>query len=321
MCPVEKTHAAPDLGVSPHLDDPILLKRLNEQNINKILAEIDGDYTKQDILDHLKFKRDQLFDLLQNYQTVSDTAEPTRPRVEAIPKFDETRTLSDNDLEAFQNMLKLALTETGERRSVPKAGIASMNIKAGVDDELTPEELEAQARASLTYEGTEAAVETTVYGVDTFLDIVEPEIFASQLQMEMEEKTAELEQEIQRILAMVRSGKIDATFLLIALAKVTAAKNGLLFTQMGRRITRLNLESSKIMKDLYASDPNTDPKYAAKLQMTSQQQKEIGQRQQFIMQDMQAASSNIEKAVAFGKNSIDDIFKNRLQIINAIRGN
>lgn len=310
MSPVQKAQgAAAELGISPHLD-PILVKKLNEQNVWEVLSS-SLDVNRQDIMDHLKFKHAQLEDLIQNFKTMSMFAEANEclPKITAHMNADAQ--LSQQELEAFAKALVAAQQQTAAGEGKKFAGGGKMAAGGGK----TAEGGEKSTSAPLLGEEV-AQAEALLDEYEAFWADFQETIFNVQLQGELEAKNQELEAEVQRIIAMVRSGKIDAVWLLIALAKVNVSKNGLIFTHLGKKYKRMNDQANRAVEELFKMDTN-NPQYYAYLQMTSQKQKEIGTNQQFMIQDMQKITQNIEQVMSFAKSAIDEIFKTRLHMINA----
>lgn len=321
MSPIQKTSAAAsELGISSHITDPIFQKRLNEQNIWEILSTLPGEYTKQDIIDYLKMRRDQLADLVQDFKTMSVYAEPEEISIAKIPEMNMDVALSDADCAELVQMIVEAMSGAGagggegggamEEGGAGGAGgkfaaVGKTSAGGGTKTARTPDNILSNAQ-------------NTYDDAMNLLDMLEDKWFETQLRLDLGAKDSELRSEVQRILALARSGRIDAVWVLVAIAKVSASRNGFLFTQFGKRLYRLNEEADNIVKDLLAKSP-ADMQYAGYLQQVSQQQKEIGTQQQFLIQDMQKLTQNIETVISFAKGSIDEIFKTKLQLVNNMR--
>lgn len=301
MCPVPKTSAASsELPLQSFLADPIVNKRFNE-NIWEFLSTLPINISKEDVWNHLRFENERLMDLVQNYKTMSMYGEPEEfgpPKMtEMNPKF----ALTADDQAEFAAMMAKVIGK-GKAAMAPKAAMGEGKMASGGK---APTGAEILAEASGTYDDAQ-----------TLLAEMQDTWFEVQCIMDQSKQHEELKQEVERILALVRSGRIDAVWILIALAKVNVSKNGLLFSQFGRKLWRLNDQATKVTDELFARSPS-DPQYAAYLQMTSQKQKELGTQQQFLIQDMQKLTQNIEASLSFARTSIDEIFKTKLHIINA----
>lgn len=314
MCPVQKTSIAPESGIPSHLADPVLIKRLNEQNLWEVLSTLPGDYTKQDVIDYLKFRNEQLRDLIQNDKTMSLEAEPREIEPQVIGQAGANLSLSRED----EAELRRVFSEMSGERASAVARTGAPDGRTAAKFAMAPKaagggESEAKDRAPNQQELEEGYSEV-MKDYETWADDWMNTVFDIQLQQQMEKKNEELKSEMQRVLALVRSGKADAVFILIALAKVNIEKNGLLFTQYGQKMTRMNQESTKVMNDLFSSGKSNDP---ASLQVASVEQRNIATNQQFLMQDMQKITQHIENTFGFARQSVDDIFKTQLQLRNS----
>jgi hypothetical protein len=303
MCPVKASAPGADLGISPHLADPILVKRLNEQNIWQVLSTLPGQYSKQDVIDHLKFKHSQLFDLIQDYKTMSMYSEPPEFGPKLASNINQDNQLTEQEQQDLAAMFKMMGKSAKSGKKSGKFTVAPKAAEGAKDSKAVSGEVVAEGEA-------------LVDEYETWMVEFEQRLFDIQLQQDMEAKNEELKAELQRIIEMVRSGKIDAVWLLVALAKVNSSRNGLLFTQFGKKLHRYNDQATKVTEELYSRNP-ADPQYAAYLQMTSQKQKEITFQQQFLIQDMQKLTQNIEKVLTFAKTQIEAIFRTRLHMLNA----
>ncbi len=307
-------------GIMQHID-PFTQKQINRGNIYELLANLPGQFSKQDLMDHMKTQHMRLQDLVKNHQLMSGKGQVKPPT--QMMKFNAKFAMSQDDISDLMMMLfqqkaqaaakgdKAAMKDMmmmggrgGKFAMAPQPGKGAKAAK-DADKPVPPMAEEIIASSDMTYQ--EAM---------DFVFEMQNRMFELQCQLDMEKKHEELKQEVQRIIEMVRSGKVDAVFLLIALAKVNASKNGLLFTQFGKKLWKLNDEATRVTEELYSGDP-MDPQYAAQLQMTAQKQKAIGFQQQFLIQDMQKVTQNIESVMSFAKQAIDDIYKTKMHIINA----
>ena len=320
MCPVKKSGAASELNVSPHLADPILQRRLSEQNLWALLTNLPGEYTKQDIFDYLKSQHSQLTDLVQNYLTMSTGADVKAPHFTVTTsEMDQNSAFNSDEqkgLAALMNRMlqlssKSAKGDMSKSASAPpgqgssKFAVAPKSSSAKADNE-APQQ---------PFDGPSVTGEASAYlqELDNFLLEYDNKIFEAQLAQQLESKNEELKAEMQRIVDKVRRGDLDAVWILVAVAKVNSSRNGLLFSQFGKKLWRMNDESNRVMNELL---PGLDSNIG-NVQILQQKQKEIGFQQQFLIQDMQKLTQNIEQTLNFAKTTIDEIFKTRLHIINA----
>lgn len=300
MCAVKKTHTASEVLTAHLTADPLLLKKLHDPNadINE-LRKIYG-ITAEDYLDFAQFNHAKLAVLIQSDKTYAGFAEP--PDIIPMSVMQEQAALTQEDHAEIQMMF----SEMAGRG--PKmATSASVGAKsAGTGDE------ESRGGAKVSIQEDLANAHADAEEANTFADLLDNHIFEIQLQNDLSKKSSELMNELERVKAMVKNGQVDPVFLLIAITKVVSERNGLLFTQFGKRLMNLNETSDKIINEL--SSGSITP---ASMQMSQQKLKEVTQGSQFILGDMQKLTQNIESTLSFAKQAIDDIFKTRLQLINA----
>lgn len=321
--PIQKTSLVSDTQISSQITDPVLRKRLEEQNIWEVLAALPGEYTKEDILDYLRMRYEQLVDLVQDKQVMAVYAEAPQINYDdrIAPPLNQQCSLSNEDLHELANMLSEAaeargyIDGTGAAASHGRFAVAGDAQGDGLHGKMSKE---AKGKVPTPDELTSGA-EAAYNDATALLDELEEHLFNVQMRLDLQGKDNELRTEIHKLLALARSGKIDAVWILIALAKATALKSGVLFSSLGKKMTRLNMESDKVVQELAAKNPS-DPSYFGTQQIALQRQREAGTQQQFIVQDMQRLMQNIESSISFAKTSMDEIFKTRLNIVNAVKG-
>lgn len=315
MSPVQKTGASAE-SIAPHLNDPVLIGKLNQQNIWEVLSSLPGDYTKQDIIDYLKFKSEQLTDIVQNYKTMSAYAEPGENA--QMMEMQAGAEFSKEDVQEFSAMLTdFFVSKSASGKAAATTGkAATMGPKAVTGAKAADKgDINKAPTGAQVIAGGEQLLSDANKQVEELMST----IFTAQLQMQMEKKNDELKEELRRILALVRSGKADAVFLFIILAKVNVNKAGMLASHKITEVKNGMAESAKVMEELYGKENKyTDTEFAANLQMGTQKQKEINTQQQFLFQDIQKLTQHIETFMGFAKGAIDETFKTRLQMINAI---
>lgn len=295
-------------AISPHLTDPMLLQRLNRENLWEVLGSIRDGILLHDVDAYFKFRKEQLAELVQNYQTMSVEAEPPTPDIRNMSiEMRSEHALTTADQAELANMMSELNVGQARLAAVPAAtGGRQMSGKAAQDGSVPP--------------GPTADAQILLDELKDWWTEYENKIFTLQMRGDLELKNSELSNELRQMVELVRSGKADAVFLLIAIARVNLSRNGFLFTQFGKRLMKMNEQATAITNDLLAgSTQSTD--YYAQLQITSQKQKEIGTQQQFLVQDMQKLTQEIERILSFAKTGIDDIFKTKLQIANSFTRN
>jgi ribosomal protein L17 len=149
-----------------------------------------------------------------------------------------------------------------------------------------------------------------------FLDDSWGQIFDSQMMADMNQKMSEVKQEVQRLVTLAKEGKIGAEFVLIALAKVNATKNGCLITWLGKKAFHLNESLSKIANDLHTMSP-ADPRYYGMMEVSREKTRDGSFQMQLVTQDMQKVMSDMASTLEFVKGSMDEINRTKREIITA----
>lgn len=134
----------------------------------------------------------------------------------------------------------------------------------------------------------------------TSLDDLNDVILNSQFTRELQTKNDDLMREYNKIVTLLREGKIDPVFGWVALATVNVGRNGTIFAQLGRKMMDLNEKSAKVT-DMLKNSPNFEKDVLA----AQQQLKEYNQTTTFITNDMQSVSTNVTTNI----NSLDSFVK------------
>ncbi len=168
--------------------------------------------------------------------------------------------------------------------------------------ELLPDELDGMAQG-------------TVGDWDQFLEDTWGTIFDQQFYADYQSRTAEIKQEVQRILLMAKQGLISPEFVLIALAKVNQTKNGCLMTWLGKKAFHVNESLNNVSADLHEMSTTGDPNYYAELQVAQNKTREGGMQMNLLMQDMQKVMQDVAGTLEFVKSAMDSMSRTKREII------
>lgn len=139
-------------------------------------------------------------------------------------------------------------------RSLERLQLKGMEVSKGIGTEeekgtaaegLSPEEMER-----MTPEELAALGEGTLEDFQQFMDETWMQILDAQMMQDYRSKMAEIQQEVRRIVALVKQGVLGPEFALIALAKVNATKNGVLLTGLGKKAFHVNEAINRVADDL-----------------------------------------------------------------------
>ncbi|PIR18198.1 MAG: hypothetical protein COV46_00865 [Deltaproteobacteria bacterium CG11_big_fil_rev_8_21_14_0_20_49_13] len=133
-------------------------------------------------------------------------------------------------------------------------------------------------------------------------DILEPSIMEAQFSQELANKSAELEKQWAELLKKAKAGLIDAATLVVALTRVNVEKNGVIFTQLSKKVWNYNKQAMKVTDQLKDSlDFQKDSMTA------STQLKEVNQLMTFTMNDLNATATATKTSLDSGKSLLDMI--------------
>lgn len=220
----------------------------------------------------------------------------------------------------FQNQIAQDYQVYSVEASLPPPELAThfaaQEVSAGVsaqDHQLYERDMAALAKAALlpgeAGAGGEPSADITTIAAKTlsdwgdFFSELQTKIIDTQMFRELAAKTAELNKEVQRIIALVMSGQVDPEYVLIAAAKSNMMQNGTLFTWKGKRVMKLNEELNRYSKDLFKMNPN-DQGYFKELQMAQSKTRSGSTQMQMEMMDLQKFSTNVATTLEWVSNAI-----------------
>jgi len=202
-----------------------------------------------------------------------------------------------------------------------------MNIKAAT---ITPPDSEGVEAGSETGtelpEGAEpmglaeleALAEGTLDEYEAFMGDIWSEVLDAQVLSDYRSKMAEIQNEVNRLIAMVKEGRIGAEYVLLALAKVNVTKNGVIFGWLGKKAAGLNEQMSRASEDLMGMN-SSDPNYVGQLTRTQTATREGSHQLNQVTQDMQKVMQNVQSTMESVHGMIDMINRSRREIIRHYR--
>ena len=182
------------------------------------------------------------------------------------------------------------------------AAVGAEGVPPG--EEMSLAELEEMARGTLSE-------------WDQFLDDTWGQIFDAQMMSDYRSRMAEIKREVQRIITLAKQGAVGPEFVLIALAKVNVAKNGVLMTWLGKKAFNVNESLSRIANDLYSMSP-TDPRYFGELQLSREKTREGSMQLQLLMTDMQKIMQDVASTLESVHSMMGEINRTRREIITKV---
>ncbi len=160
---------------------------------------------------------------------------------------------------------------------------------------------------------------STIDDWNNFMNDSWGQIIDAQMASDYQQKMGEMRAELDRMIAMAKSGAIGPEFLLIALAKVNSTKNGVLMTGLGKKAFHVNESLNRIANDLHTLSP-ADPRYAGELQMGQSKTREGALQMNLLQTDMTKVMQDVESVMNQVKSTIDEINRTRTSIISKLSG-
>lgn len=170
--------------------------------------------------------------------------------------------------------------------------------------QMSPEELDQMARGTLDE-------------WQQFTDGMWSQIMDAQMMRDLKSRTEEVKAELMRIIALARQGIVSPEFILIAMAKVNATKNGVLMTWLGKKTFHVNESMNKIASDLHTLSPN-DPRYTGELQMAQSKTRDGAFQMQLLTTDLQKLMQDVASVFEQVHGLIGEINRTRREIIQHV---
>jgi coenzyme F420-reducing hydrogenase delta subunit len=143
------------------------------------------------------------------------------------------------------------------------------------------------------------------------------QIIDTQMAKDMQARYAEIKQEVDRIIALAKSGRIGAEFVLIALAKVNQTRNGVLISGLGKKAFHMNETMNNIADDLHSMDSSA-PGYYSELQMAQSKTRDQNFQQNLVLQDMQKVMQDVASVLEQVHSMISEINQTRREIVSRL---
>lgn len=225
---VEKIYrgAMGDQELKTRLERAGILRDLEQGNINEVLQKLPDTVSMEDVKAFLASQHSAFAGNIEQMERVrSDQAEPPTPSPADFPAFDDSAKMDAAD-RGFTKKILRGMTVKKDQTS-SEGPMTEQELYDSADDVLgEAEELNRQIMDS---------------------------IMMAQIESQNEKKIQELKEELQKLIAMAKSGEIDVSFLILALTKVKVAQEGKVVAGISQDIARANAETNRISNELYGS--------------------------------------------------------------------
>jgi hypothetical protein len=307
---MDQIHRGAGATMRPHLDSPDVAEALKHGDISKIIKALPAGVTRAEIEEYLK-QRFVVLDqgLFQNVQIKADFASVPPPHsVKNILPMDSANALTEDETQYFRGML-----------GIGKAAVVGQG-KAVEDPDAVPQTDVEKAQEDVAQFSNEllSTIRDRMQDRDEFNDQLEKQIFNVQLNMELLNKRHELKEELRRIIDLMKRGAIQPEFVLVALTKVQVSEQGLIASQMGRRMMNINEEQKTIAESIQGINVG-DPGQVGEFEMKKLELQQSSMSMNMIMQNMQRAVQQVDTALSVGKSMLEEYTRTKGELIRAVR--
>lgn len=291
-----------------HLGDPQVVEALIKGNVQDVLKVLPAGVTREDIEEYLKSRHIALDQaIIQNVQIKADDGAVPAPTSAMFPAFDKGATLSDADRAAITLALSYSQHNGGSKALRGKAAAAVAFAQGRADTD-------GQAQTDVAHFGEQLIdnVESHTEEYEDFTKNLENQIFYIQCDQQLKAKREELQQELEKIMALCRANAIDPAFVVIALARVKSSEYGLVFSQKGQELMRMQKESNAIAASIGQTQDY------GKTQVASNKMREVSTNMQQVTGTMNSLAQQISSLVENAKGMIDSYEKSKADLISKV---
>ena len=282
--------------VKAALDNPEVVEALKHGDIREVLRKLPSGVTARDVEDYLA-TQSRIFQnrIVQDYEIYAGPWMVDEPNLER-----------DFGHLGKAQTVKMTPEEQQEFRQTADRHFKATSSASGGSDSDEPTDIFSLAQGNLD-------------AFDQTMSDMNERIFETQTQMQFQKNHAENDKKIREIIAMVKEGKIEPEFIMIAITKSYMADNGTLFVGWGRKLMKLNDEMNQISKDLYKKDLG-GLGGARDLQMAQSKLRDKGVTMQQLQFGIQDACQKIAGQFEMANSLIRTVDQARLNIRQNMRG-
>lgn len=296
MIDIHKATRVQDKELRSQLDNLEFQELIRSGNLYEIRSKL--PILKIDPKEFEALMRDQCADLhaqvFQDAEIKSMEAAYHAPDFTRFPVHHQGTMLPTEDMNSF-NEAMAAHVESPRFK-------AMSNAKAQNDDrQLSPEELQQLGEGTLD--------EATQFMDETWFSILD-----AQMMQDYTSKMGQIQEEVRRMIALVKQGIAGPEFALIAMAKVNQTKNGVLFTWLGKKAFHVNDSINKIADDLKkggAWDPGS-------LQVAQAKTRDGAFQLNLLMTDMQKVMQDSASVLEQVHSIMGEMNRTRREIITKV---
>jgi hypothetical protein len=298
--------------VQKQLEQMELVEALRHGNIYEVLSK-SKNFKVSDFFTFFS-KQHKLYksNIIQDTAVKSEWASGRQANIKDFAKHHRGVQVSN---EAGTDFLKAMMGSLGRGSMGTGTGAGKFKATTAEAGEAAPM---PEGEASLVE--LQGMTEGTLGEWDQFMEDSWGQIFDAQMMQDYEQRMGEIKQEVQRIITLCKEGKLGPEFVLIALAKVNATKNGCLMTWMGKKAFHINESLGNIANDLSETSV-MDPGYNAQLTLGREQSRDGAMQLNLLMSDMQKVMQDIASVMESVHSMMGEMNRTRREIITKVAAN
>ena len=155
----------------------------------------------------------------------------------------------------------------------------------------------------------------TLNELDTLMEDINQTMLDNQVLTETQDRSAEIKRDIQRLIALAKSGNIDVSYVVIALAKFNMSKNGAIIANLGKKVLQLNDQMNRVNDSLEKGGSTLD---TATLQIAQGKTRDLSFQQQWVMSGFQKVVQDVTTSLQQANDLIENINRTKRTLIAAI---
>jgi len=275
-----------------------MAEALRHGNVYEVMKRLPAGLTIRDFEDYMSDQwRTFKSQIMQEGSAYESEGSVHEPHYSDFPMHGEGTAMTSEEGNEFMKGMEASLGGSG--------GFKAMGVKAATADE------GAGAEAGSGYSELEGMAEGTLDEWQGFTDEMWNQIFDAQLVEDYEKKMGEIQKDVDRIIALAKSGQADPEYVLIALAKVNVTKNGCLMTWLGKKAFMNNAMMNRVADELrVAGTGDIGAVYDAQAKT-----RDGAFQQQLVMSDMQKVMQDVAGVLEQVHGIMGEINKTRSEII------
>jgi len=285
-----------------------VVEELRHGNIHEVLAKAKIPKVELQKFFSNQWKQWQS-QIVQNYETYAAQGVVPEPVLAEFHLTNPQNTLKQGE----SKMLLDGLMNTSKSMTMKTAEAGA----DGTEGDAAPATGQPAAEGPMSESELQQTAEGTLDEWDAFMGDMWSQVLDAQMIKDYEARMSEIKQEVDRIIALAKSGQIGPEFVLLALAKVNQAKNGVLFAWLGKKASGFNEQMNRASEELYSMKP-TDPGYTAALTRVQSTTRDGSYQLNIVTSDMQKVMQDVASVMENVHSMMNAINQTRREIISRV---